>query len=80
MSQTPQISIRAKLVAAAVAVVVAFVLCEIGARLILPTPPAAGREPQIEYISNPELGFFHAPNQAGWLDDGWATINSLGLR
>jgi lysophospholipase L1-like esterase len=62
------------------AMVVAFGLCELGLRLVAPAPPLPGREPQIVFQSDPNVGFLQAPNQVGWLDDGMATINSLGLR
>jgi lysophospholipase L1-like esterase len=29
---------------------------------------------------DPDVGFIHVPNQQGWLDEGLATINALGLR
>jgi lysophospholipase L1-like esterase len=47
---------------------------------VVPAPPNPYREPQILFASDPQLGFFHLPNQKGWIDDGFATINSLGLR
>jgi lysophospholipase L1-like esterase len=69
-----------KVAASAAAVALALGLCEIGVRLILPAPPDPTREPQILYQSQPDVGFLHVPNQMGWLDDGLATINALGLR
>jgi lysophospholipase L1-like esterase len=78
--RTPQFSLRLKLAAAAMAAVVACGLCEIAARIAFPAPPDPAREPQILYQSDPDVGFLHVPNQRGWLDDGLATINSLGLR
>ena len=48
--------------------------------MVYPAPPQPAREPQLLFQSDPEVGFVHVPSQAGFLDDGWATINSLGLR
>ena len=62
------------------ATVIAFVLCEIAARLLYPAPPDPTREPQIQYQGDADVGYGHVPNQQGWIDDGWVTINSLGLR
>jgi len=69
-----------KLLAAAVAIALGFGLCEIGARFLFPPPPEPLREPQLLYQSRPEMGFLHVPDQAGYLDDGFARINGLGLR
>jgi lysophospholipase L1-like esterase len=81
MTSTPStVSLRAKLLAALLAIMVSFGLCELGARLVYPAPPEPAREPQISYQSDPNLGFIHVPNQSGYLDDGLATINSIGLR
>ena len=77
---TPTIGLGAKFMAATVALLVALGLCEIGARLLYPAPPQVAREPQLLFRANPDIGFLHVPNQAGYLDDGLATINSLGLR
>ncbi len=65
---------------AAVAICVALGVCELGARLIFPPPPIASREPQIGYLSDPEIRYVMAPSQKGWIDDGLTTINSLGFR
>jgi hypothetical protein len=64
----------------ALAVAVAFVLCEIIARITLPVPPYPYRKPFLAFVGDRELTYFHMPNQAGWIDDGLATINGLGLR
>src|SRR5262245_42871555 len=61
-------------------VIVAFLLCEIVARLIYPAPPYPWHQPPIVYLSDKELGYVHLPNQKGWIDDGFVTINSLGFR
>jgi lysophospholipase L1-like esterase len=76
----PTVRLRTKLAAAVVAVVVGFGLCEIAARIIYEAPPDPSREPQLLYQSNPDVGFLHVPNEQGYLDDGFATINALGLR
>ena len=75
-----RIGLGAKLIVAAGALVVALGLCEVAARIVYEAPPYPARDPQIMYQSDPELGFLHVPNQKGWLDDGLATINALGLR
>ena len=74
------IGLRAKLTVATFAVVVGFCLSEVGARVLYPAPPEPLRAPQLLYESHPDLGFFHAPSQAGYLDDGLATINEMGFR
>ena len=79
-SRSPHFGLRVKLLAAAVAAVLAFGVCEIAARLAFPSPPNPLRDPQILYQSDPDVGFIHVPNQHGWLDDGFANINALGLR
>src|SRR4051794_28933152 len=73
------ISLRAKLIAVAVAVIVGAALCEAVARLVFPAPQS-WREPRIVFQFQPEGGFIHQPNQRGWMDEGFVTINSLGLR
>jgi lysophospholipase L1-like esterase len=59
---------------------IAFGLCEVAARMWYPAPPDPAREPQIQYQADSDIGYVHVPNQQGWIDDGWVTINSLGLR
>jgi lysophospholipase L1-like esterase len=59
---------------------VAFLLCEIGARMIFPAPPTATREPQLAQLYDPELRYVLAPSQQGWIDDGLVTVNALGFR
>jgi lysophospholipase L1-like esterase len=53
---------------------------EVLARLFLPSPPYPNRQPQIQYVTDRELGFIHLPNQKGWIDEGLVTINALGFR
>ncbi len=62
------------------AIAFAAVLCEIAARIAFPAPPDSTRQPQIVYQSDPELRYVLAPNQRGWIDDGFVTTNSLGFR
>ncbi|MCC7009135.1 MAG: hypothetical protein IT184_09985 [Acidobacteria bacterium] len=76
----PSVGLGARATAALVAIFIAFGLCEIGVRALYPAPPEPAREPQIVYQTDPALGFVHVPNQVGFLDDGLATINALGLR
>jgi lysophospholipase L1-like esterase len=63
-----------------VATVLALGLCELGARVILPAPPDPTREPQIVQRYDPEIRYTLVPDQRGWIDDGFVTINSLGFR
>src|SRR5688572_23817990 len=60
--------------------VVALFLCELIARLFFPAPPYPFRKPPLAFVQDPDLLHFHQPNQTGWIDDGLATINALGLR
>jgi lysophospholipase L1-like esterase len=76
----PVIGWTARIAVAAMAVLIALVGCELAARLMYPTPPMPGREPQLRFRSDPNVGFIHVPDQQGYLDDGLATINALGLR
>lgn len=69
-----------KLVAALSAFAVAFALCEMAARIVFPAPPDPTRTPQIVYTYSDDLGYIHLPNQEGWIDDGFVTINALGFR
>jgi lysophospholipase L1-like esterase len=69
-----------KLLLAAVAVLMAFGVCEVAARALLPAPPDDTKEPRIAYRYDPEIRYVLAPSQQGWIDDGWLTINSLGFR
>jgi lysophospholipase L1-like esterase len=82
--QQPQrsltVSLKARLVAAGLALFIGVAASELLARVVYPAPPQLGREPQLRFQSDPELGFVHVPNQRGYLDDGLATINDLGLR
>ena len=54
-------------------------LCELAARAILPAPPNGARQPQIVYRYDPEIRYVYVPNQRGWIDDGFVSINSLGF-
>jgi lysophospholipase L1-like esterase len=58
----------------------ALLTCELIARVLFLAPPYPYREPSLAYVRNPRLSYFHKVNQVGWIDDGKATINSLGLR
>jgi lysophospholipase L1-like esterase len=69
-----------RLTVAGAATAVAAVLCELLARLAFPAPPPSPRQPQLTYQRHTDFGFFHVPDQAGWVEGGWATINHLGLR
>lgn len=79
-TRRPSVGLGSRLAAALVAVVIAFGLCEIGVRVLYPAPPEPAREPQLLFQVDPEIGFTHVPNQMGFLDEGLATINALGLR
>src|SRR5207248_1204367 len=72
--------IRHRIGLAMVAVVVAVGLCELLARAVFPAPPNGARQPEIVYRYDPEIRYVHAPNQKGWIDDGFVSINSLGFR
>ena len=67
-------------IALIVSLLFAAVACEVAARLVLARPPDPAREPQILYTPDPEAGYVHVPNQQGWIDEGWVTINTLGCR
>lgn len=69
-----------KLAAASLAFLFSFLVCEVAARLVFPAPPDPAREPQIVYVLSKEVGYLHLPNQRGWIDDGFVTINALGFR
>src|SRR5437660_5953581 len=62
------------------ATVFAMATCEVAARVIFPAPPNPTRQPQIRYAVDSELRYVPLPNQRGWIDDGFATTNSLGFR
>jgi lysophospholipase L1-like esterase len=72
--------IGSKLALASFTIFVALVLCEIAARLVLPAPPNASREPQIQYFADPDIRYVFAPSQRGWIDDGLITVNAQGFR
>jgi lysophospholipase L1-like esterase len=62
------------------ATLVAFLVCEIAARMIFPRPPIGTREPQVAHLYDPEIRYVLAPSQQGWIDDGLVTVNALGFR
>jgi lysophospholipase L1-like esterase len=62
------------------AVAVALVSCELMARIVFPAPPDPTRQPQIVYQADPEIRYRLMANQRGWIDDGFVTTNSLGIR
>lgn len=65
---------------ASLAVMLALGACELIARFAYEAPPDPMREPPLLFERHPEIGLLQVPNQAGYLDDGLATINALGLR
>jgi lysophospholipase L1-like esterase len=69
-----------KISVAVLAALVGFLSCELLARALLPAPPDGARQPQLVYRYDPEIRYVFAPNQKGWIDDGFLTINSLGFR
>jgi len=68
------------LAAVFVAALIAFVACEIAARIIFPAPPDRTRQPPVAYLYDPEIRYVLAPNQQGWIDDGLVTVNAAGFR
>src|SRR6188472_1319893 len=79
-SAEPTITLGAKLMAAGLALVLSFGLCELVARAWFPAPQDSSREPRIVIQFLPEGGFIHQPNQKAWMDEGFVNVNSLGLR
>src|SRR5262245_12768557 len=73
-------TLKARFALAACSVAVAFGLCELAARAVLPAPPDTTRGPEIAYQYDPELRYVPVPNQTGWIDGGAVTVNSLGFR
>jgi len=73
-------SITRRITMAIGASAVALIVCELFARVLFPAPPDPTREPQIVYRVDPEIRYVLAPNQQGWVDDGFVTTNSLGFR
>jgi hypothetical protein len=71
---------RARLVLLTLSTIAAAILAEGLARVMLAAPPDPYRTPQLQFVPDRQAGFVHRPNQAGFLDDGWATINALGTR
>jgi lysophospholipase L1-like esterase len=64
----------------AMAMLVALVLCEVTARMFFDAPPDPTRQPQMGYLTDPDIRYVNVPNQRGWIDDGFVTIDSLGFR
>jgi lysophospholipase L1-like esterase len=79
-AQQTDIRLRTKLLVVAISAIVALGLSEVAARIMFDAPPDPLRQPQLMYEFNPDMGFIHVPNEKGYLDDGFATINALGLR
>ena len=73
-------STRRRLGLGAAATLLSLAACEIAARMVFPAPPDPTREPQIVYRVDPEVRYVLAPNQRGWVDDGFVTTNSRGFR
>lgn len=73
-------TLLARLGLAAAAVMVAFLICEIAARMIFPRPPEGTRQPEIGYLLDSEVRYVMAPSQRGWIDEGLVTVNSRGFR
>jgi lysophospholipase L1-like esterase len=82
MPATPQKTtpLRFKVYLALLSLVVSFGLCEVVARIAFPAPPDPTRQPQITYLYDPEIRYVNVPNQRGWIDDGFVTMNSRGFR
>ena len=78
--RAPVIGLRARLIAIAIAVIVSLGLCELMARAMYPAPQDPTREPRILFQRRPGGFFLHVPGQRGWMDDGFVTVNALGLR
>jgi lysophospholipase L1-like esterase len=74
------VSVRKHVGAGVVATLVSLMACEVAARIVFPAPPDPTREPQIVYRVDPEVRYLLAPNQHGWIDDGFVTTNSRGFR
>ena len=55
-------------------------VAELAARVVFPAPPDPTRQPQIVFLYDPEIRYVLAANQRGWIDDGFATVNSNGFR
>jgi lysophospholipase L1-like esterase len=64
----------------AMAMLLGLGLCEVAARLFFDAPPDPTRQPQIGYLTDPDIRYVNVPNQRGWIDDGFVTIDSLGFR
>ncbi len=80
MTARPAPPLGFKIALSLIALLMAFAICEIGARLYFPRPPDDTRQPQIVYRSDPEVGYVISPSQQGWSNDGFMTVNALGFR
>jgi lysophospholipase L1-like esterase len=69
-----------RIVATVAATIFALTTCELVARAVFPAPPDPTRQPQIVYRSDSDIRYILAPQQRGWIDDGFVTTNSLGFR
>ena len=73
-------SARRHLAVGGAATLLGLAVCEAAARAAFPAPPDPTRQPQIVYRVDPEVRYVLAPNQKGWVDDGFVTTNSRGFR
>jgi lysophospholipase L1-like esterase len=69
-----------KVLTASVSLLIGLGAAEVAARVWFDAPPNPFREPQLRFERRPEMGWLHVPNQTGYLDDGLASINELGIR
>jgi lysophospholipase L1-like esterase len=76
---TPSLAWRRAALSAA-SLLCALIAGEVVARAVFPEPPDPARQPQIVYQYDRELRYVYLPNQKGWIDDGFVTINSFGFR
>ena len=44
--------------------------------MMFPAPPDPTRQPQLGYVYDPEIRYVYAPNDKGYIDDGFVTINA----
>jgi lysophospholipase L1-like esterase len=73
-------NVKKRIGLAAGATLFALATCELATRAMFPAPPDPTRQPQIVYQSDPDIRYVLAPQQRGWIDDGFVTTNSLGFR
>ena len=67
-------SARRHLAVGGAATLLGLAVCEAAARAAFPAPPDPTRQPQIVYRVDPEVRYVLAPNQKGWVDDGFVTL------